>query len=310
MGSEKNKTSRGSNDLTILTLDTHMLTFSHLVISNKMKLIIHTLAVITPFATAQEVLLPIRAMLRKAPPKAQNKTELQLPTVVVFNNTIATAEAAMYVEVVEEEKVDETVWFIAAPTSIQLPFNDTARAIVQTMTQRDKDYLLSHNTRRKAWHTKHGKTYVPLKWDNSLKAGAKVWAEHLLGNCGKGVYHDPALVYGECASANTGSGSWGKMKTTDEVVYRFVEREQGWQPPQNGHLTQVLWRSTKYVGCAEATKSMGTNKMCHTQVCRYSAPGNCNMAKYKNAAKPNWWLEPMLMDTNPCAPACPPNGCH
>ena len=97
----------------------------------------------------------MRAMLRKVPPKAQNKTELpQLPTVVVFNNTTkATAEAAMYVEVVEEEKADETVWFIAAPTSNQLPwaFNDTARAIVQTMTQRDKEYLLSHNTRRKDW---------------------------------------------------------------------------------------------------------------------------------------------------------------
>jgi hypothetical protein len=78
----------------------------------------------------------------------------------------------------------------------------------------------------------------------------------LLGNCGKGMYHDPALVYGECASANTGSGSWGKMKMTDEVVYRFMEREQDWSPPQNSHLTQVLWRSTKYVGYAKATKNM------------------------------------------------------
>jgi hypothetical protein len=154
----------------------------------------------------------------------------------------------------------------------QLPMEDLARRM-QTMTDRDRQFLNSHNTRRKAWHERYNKGYVPLSWDNSLKAEAKVWAETLLASCGKGMYHDPHAKYGECATANQGTGSFGKLQTPDDIVSRFVEREQNWQPPQNSHLTQVLWRSTKYVGCAEALKSMGQDKMCHTQVCRYARPG-------------------------------------
>ena len=146
----------------------------------------------------------------------------------------------------------------------QLPMEDLAR---------DRGFLKSHNTRRKAWHERYNKSYVPLKWDNSLKAEAKVWAETLLASCGKGMYHDPNTKYGECATANQGTGSFGKLHTPDEIIRRYVEREENWQPPQNNHLTQVLWRSTKFVGCAEASKSMGEGKTCHTQVCRYARPG-------------------------------------
>ena len=33
-----------------------------------------------------------------------------------------------------------------------------------TMTNRDKAYLVAHNTRRKDWHARYNKEYVPLKW--------------------------------------------------------------------------------------------------------------------------------------------------
>jgi hypothetical protein len=159
----------------------------------------------------------------------------------------------------------------AVPTSFQNM--ESLIRTMQAMTDRDRQFLISHNTRRKVWHERYGKSYVPLKWDNSLKADAKVWAEHLLASCGKGMYHDPNTSYGECATANQGTGSFAKLHTPDEIVRRYVEREEGWQFPKNSHLTQVLWRSTKYVGCAEASKSMGQGKMCHTQVCRYARPG-------------------------------------
>ena len=68
------------------------------------------------------------------------------------------------------------------------------------------------------------------------------------------------------------SGVWGSLYSPNDIVRRYVEREENWSPPANNHLTQVLWRSTKYVGCAEASKSMGGNKMCNTSVVSYLHP--------------------------------------
>ena len=46
------------------------------------------------------------------------------------------------------------------------------------MTDRDQEWLESHNSRRQYWHELYNKTYVPLSWSNSLSDEAKVWAEH------------------------------------------------------------------------------------------------------------------------------------
>ena len=180
----------------------------------------------------------------------------------------------------------------------------------RVMTDRDKEWLESHNIRRKAWHEGNGKTYVPLKWSAALKAESKVWAEKLLDSCGKGMYHDPDNIYGENVAGNSGSGSWGAMRSTEQILTRFVEMEVDDNWPHNGHLTQVLWRSSKYVGCAEASKPYGESGTCHTQVCRYVRPGNCNMNKYKKSETDDWWLEPMLLEETSCEPACPPDGCY
>ena len=32
------------------------------------------------------------------------------------------------------------------------------------MTARDRQYLAAHNKRRREWHTRYDKEYVPLKW--------------------------------------------------------------------------------------------------------------------------------------------------
>ncbi|KAL7522760.1 hypothetical protein ACHAWX_007446, partial [Stephanocyclus meneghinianus] len=145
------------------------------------------------------------------------------------------------------------------------------------MTQRDIEWLDSHNSRRKSWHTAHGKSYVPLIWSDALKQDAKRWAEKLLDSCGTGMWHDPENQnYGENVAGNSGSGSWGAVRSTEDILTRFVEREEGKPYPHNGHLTQVLWRASRYVGCAEASKPLGNSSsagMCHTQVCRYSRSG-------------------------------------
>ena len=172
------------------------------------------------------------------------------------------------------------------------------------MSQRDKQYLDAHNKRRKEWHEKNGVSYVPLKWSNELAKDAKVWAESLKSNCGSGVFHEKNVDEGENISRNFGSGSWGKLPDPDRVVWRFVEREANWDWPKNSHLTQVLWRPTKYVGCAESFRDMGNGRKCHTQVCRYAKPGNCNMKQHDT------WLEAMLQDDSPCGKPCPDDGCY
>jgi hypothetical protein len=57
------------------------------------------------------------------------------------------------------------------------------------LTDRDRLWLVGHNTRRKEWHTRYGKSYVPLQWSKSLKAQAKVYAEELVYLCGGDLVH-------------------------------------------------------------------------------------------------------------------------
>ena len=54
--------------------------------------------------------------------------------------------------------------------------------------------------------------------------------------------------YGENLARNKGSGAWGQLYDPDKILNRFVEREVGLPWARNGHLTNALWRATKYVG--------------------------------------------------------------
>lgn len=116
---------------------------------------------------------------------------------------------------------------------------------------------------------------------------------------------------GENLAKNTGSAGskWAQLYPVENIVRRWFEREETWPYPRNAHLTQGLWRSARYVGCAESEKTMDNGGTCRIQVCRYARAGNCNMGAHKAADGDNWKI-PMLMDHNPCGPACPPNGCH
>ncbi|KAL7536217.1 hypothetical protein ACHAWF_005399, partial [Thalassiosira exigua] len=168
------------------------------------------------------------------------------------------------------------------------------------LTERDEMYLHSHNKRRRYWHERYNATYIPLLWSESLKADAQAWADELLEHCGDGMRHDPRTAYGENAAGNTGGGSWGARKGPETILHRFVDREVGLSWPANGHLTQALWRASKYVGCAEGHKKFdfGNNRQCHTQVCRYARVGNCDMASFKGDDGVVDWQTAMLQDVS------------
>ncbi|KAL3789501.1 hypothetical protein HJC23_009737 [Cyclotella cryptica] len=138
------------------------------------------------------------------------------------------------------------------------------------LSSRDEEWLTAHNTRRKYWHNYYQKSYVPLKWSGELAASSQLYAEKLLATCGdQGIEHDPNNMYGENMAKNKGMGTWGSLYAADKIVGRFVDREVDIGYPHNYHLTQALWRATRYVGCGESEMDWNGG-ICRIQVCRYS----------------------------------------
>jgi len=179
------------------------------------------------------------------------------------------------------------------------------------MTQREQEYLDAHNSRRKTWHKNLGMPYVPMKYSYGLAQDATSWANELLKDCDDtGIKHEPNVDQGENLAKNTGSGTWGSLYPVENIVRRWVEREETWDFPENAHFTQALWRASRYLGCGESSKVMNqmTGEMCRIQVCRYVRAGNCNMGAFRASQGDNWKV-PMLMDDSKCGAACPPEGC-
>ena len=191
------------------------------------------------------------------------------------------------------------------------PANNSIDGIISTymspseQTDRESQWLKAHNTRRKQWHKENNVSFIPLKWSTGLASNALVWANVLIDQEYESfdLYHDDDTDEGENLAMNRGSGSWNRLYHPDEILQRWVEEEVGLSPPDNLHLTQVLWRPTKYVGCAEAVREYDNGKTCHVQVCRYTKMGNCNLGKYSD------WMVPMLLDDSQCGLECPPEGC-
>ena len=149
---------------------------------------------------------------------------------------------------------------------------------------------------------------MPLNWSEGLKESSRGWANTLLKTCGQSLYHEKQSKWGENLAANVGQGSWGAMKSTEDVMTRFVENEADKDWPKNAHFTAALWRATKYVGCWDAEKDMGGGKMCRVQVCRYSRAGNCDMHKFNDGSS-KWWMDAVMQDSSNCGAECPPDGC-
>ena len=76
--------------------------------------------------------------------------------------------------------------------------------------------------------------------------------------------------FGENMASNLGTGSWGEKRSPEEILVRWVDKETNTK--EKAHLTQALWRSSKFVGCGTASKAHNDGN-CHVQVCRYARPG-------------------------------------
>ena len=108
----------------------------------------------------------------------------------------------------------------------------------------------------------------PLRWSDTLAQFARQWADTLLAR--RQFSHRPNSPYGENLFEIRGAastprevvGSWGSE--AKDYDYRS-NRCRG----QCGHYTQIVWRSTRSVGCAVARRA-GVE----IWVCNYDPPGN------------------------------------
>jgi len=168
-----------------------------------------------------------------------------------------------------------------------------------SMTQREIEWLNAHNERRAKYYytgnrikSNGNDRYVPQAWDASLAAAATAYAEELLDGCGTNTMEHARNRngQGENMAKNRGSpgSDYGSQYSPDGILNRFVEMEINQPFTKRFHLTQVLWEASGYVGCGDAFKEYRENgvlKHCHTQVCRYTAPGNCGVNEDNDLSK-------------------------
>ena len=135
----------------------------------------------------------------------------------------------------------------------------------------DERILVAHNRERETLGLE------PLSWNPELVASAQRWADYLAST---GQFaHAP-----ENRQAPEGENLWAGTKgyfQPEAMVGAWVREKQFFRPgvfPNNsttgrvedvGHYTQLVWRATKEVGCAEATSTRED-----ILVCRYAEAGN------------------------------------
>jgi pathogenesis-related protein 1 len=108
----------------------------------------------------------------------------------------------------------------------------------------------------------------PLAWSRGLAGEAKRWADQLLAT--HTFAQQPDDPHGENLFLITGG-----IVTSAEVVQTWVAERGDYNPNSNtcagvcGHYTQVVWRTTREVGCG-----MAFDGYREVWVCEYDPPGN------------------------------------
>jgi pathogenesis-related protein 1 len=108
----------------------------------------------------------------------------------------------------------------------------------------------------------------PLSWSDRLAAVAQEWADHLVRQ--RQFYHRPNSSLGENIFEISGA-----LASPAEVVADWASEARDYNYRSNacrgvcGHYTQIVWGSTRQVGCA-----IGRASDREVWVCNYDPPGN------------------------------------
>ena len=125
-----------------------------------------------------------------------------------------------------------------------------------------REMLSAHNDVRSEFRIR------ALEWSDKLARVAQDWADTLLAR-GR-FFHRPKGLYGE----NLFEVVYGRA-SPKEVVESWASERSDYDYRSNlchgvcGHFTQIVWRSTRLVGCAVAR-----NATREIWVCNYDPPGN------------------------------------
>jgi pathogenesis-related protein 1 len=131
-----------------------------------------------------------------------------------------------------------------------------------SQTALPEDWLREHNAIRARLHEQ------PLVWSDELAEAARHWADTLINS--RSLRHDGDHTHGQNIFAITRGSA-----TVAFVVHAWAEEASSYDYTQNvctamcGHYTQLVWRDTREVGCAVASR-----RGREIWVCDYSPPGN------------------------------------
>ena len=117
----------------------------------------------------------------------------------------------------------------------------------------------------------------PLSWNAHLQVSAQRWADHLAAT---GRFQHAPESAADPQGENLWAGTRGYYSLAAKVDAWGREKRyfrQGTFPANSttgrvedvGHYTQLIWRDTNEVGCAQASSAEE-----EILVCRYSSPGN------------------------------------
>ena len=135
----------------------------------------------------------------------------------------------------------------------------TGQASAETIR---REILEAHN------RVRSGVGVSPLSWSDKLAAVAQAWANQLVLE-GR-LHHRASPRYGENLYLISGGRA-----TPNDVVSSWAGEEEDYDYRANtchsrcGHYTQIVWRSTRAVGCAVAR-----SRNIEVWVCEYDPPGN------------------------------------
>lgn len=115
---------------------------------------------------------------------------------------------------------------------------------------------------------------LPLAWDPRLESYARWWAQQRSSDCAlRHSFPEGGFTLGENIFWGPGS-RWGPRDAVgawaDERRWYMYERNECEPGRTCGHYTQLVWRSTRRVGCARLVCRDGDVFM----TCNYDPPGN------------------------------------
>ena len=136
-------------------------------------------------------------------------------------------------------------------STIQNPTSSKASTFITTLSQQEiKDYLDFHNKARKDVGV------PPVQWSNEIAAYAQEWADYLARN--NRFEHRADHRYGENIAMHSdnallnGAKLWYKEK---KFYTGSALNSTNWS--KAGHYTQMVWRSTQYIGAGKSKNAAG-----------------------------------------------------